>query len=109
MSEENTKEEKVDNTATLIKVASNIKEFENMNIDPTCIFFSVTFVNLCLVHFTKSRKIYYNVYNSSISEMFTVTNEALAMILLINHADGVNNTINLIHKLIRKTSKPRYT
>ena len=108
MSKEDTKGEEIDNIAVLNKVTSSIKEFKHINIDPKYENFSVMFINLYLVHFTKSRNQYYNSYSSAICEISTVNNKALAMIFLKNHVDGFNNTINLKRKLTRKKSRPRY-
>ena len=42
----------------------------------------ITFVNLCLVHFTTSQTWRYKYYNTDISNIFTVTDGILAILLL---------------------------
>ena len=55
-----------------------------------------------------SRNWHYNAYNSAISDMFTVSNEALVVLLLKHYDDDFNNIINLNRKLTRNESQPRY-
>ena len=66
------------------------------------------FVNLCLVYFITMRYWRYNSYKSDISDSFTVTDQALVIILLRNHVDSFRNTISLNRRLTRKYVKTRY-
>ena len=62
----------------------------------------ITFINLCLVHFTTSQTWRYTRYNTYILNMFTVADEALAMVLLENNADDYQKIISMKQTLTRK-------
>ena len=51
----------------------------------------------------------YKAYNSHISEIFSVSDEAFAMLLLENNYEDYKIVYNLSRKVTRKESKPKYT
>ena len=69
----------------------------------------LTFVNICLVHFCSSMKWRYHAYNSVISDIFTESDEAFAMLLLENNAKDYKQMVVLKRKLTRKEAMPKYT
>lgn len=67
------------------------------------------FVDLCLVHFIDSMNWRYQAYSSPISEIFTSSDEAMAMLFFENYLDDYFVMHNSKEKVTRKTSTPKYT
>ena len=67
------------------------------------------FLILCLVYFWSLMNWRYKAYNSHISEIFSVSDEAFAMLLLENNYEDYKMVYNLSRKVTRKESKPKYT
>jgi len=93
----------------LIELASNEEGLENMRRDAEQKEVFLTFVNTCLVHFCSSMTWRYAAYNTVISEIFTASDEAFAMLLLENNANDYKKMVVLNKKLSRKEAKPKYT
>ena len=68
-----------------------------------------TFVEFCLVHFIKYTTWRYKCYNTPVSDIFTVSDEAMAMLLLENSVDDLKYVIRRGQKVPTKASMPRYT
>ena len=77
-----------------------------VNDEYSCEF--ITFVKLCLVHFTTSQNFRYKYYNTYTSNILTVIDEALEMLLLENKVDDYHRIISKKWKLTRKESKQKY-
>ena len=92
----------------LIELAGDSNKFENIRMSKDNQEVFGTFVNYCLVHLTTSVNWRYKAYNTCISDIFTETDEALAMLLLENNIDDFNKVISLNRKLIRNESRPKY-
>ena len=78
-----------------------------MRIHPKYENIFALFVNLCLLNLTTSQCWRYNTYKSAISDMIIVTDKNLAILLLEDHINAVDNVIGLNRKLTREESKPR--
>ena len=96
-------------TKLLIDLVGEKDKFENMRVSDVHKEVFATFVNLCMVHFCSSMNWRYKAYNSHISEIFSVSDEAFAMLLLENNYEDYKMVYNLSRKVTRKESKPKYT
>ena len=92
----------------LIELAENNKVFEDMwcDVENKAVF--GTFVNICLVHFCSSINWRYTAYNTIVSDIFTESDEAFAMLLLENKVDDYKQLIELKRKLTRKEARQKY-
>ena len=69
-----------------------------------------TFVDYCLVHFVGSHVWRWQAYVKSVSDIFSVSDEAFAMLLIENNAKDFEYIYDeQIEKVKRKDSKPKYT
>ena len=107
--EENGEEKVIKNITNLVQLAADTNAFDNMRLNSDNQEVFGTFVNYCLVHLTSSVNWRCKAYNTCISDIFTETDEALAMLLLENNIDDFNKVISLNRKLIRNESRPKYT
>jgi hypothetical protein len=67
------------------------------------------FVDFCLIHLLLSLNWRCQSYSDTVSNIFTSSDEALAMLLLENNAVDLLLTFNNKAKVSRKESKPKYT
>ena len=100
-------EEKV-NVMKLIDLVEKENDFCNIRLNGDEGLFQ-TFVNVSLIHFTGALSWKWKSYNSVISEIFTTSDEALAMLMLENNIRDLRLIYNYQRKLLRKESKPKYT
>jgi len=96
-------------TKAVIHLAANSAGFENLRTSIVHKEVFATFINLCLVHFCLSMNWRYKAYNTVVSDIFTESNEAFAMLLLENNANDYVKMIEIERKLSRKEAKPKYT
>ena len=68
-----------------------------------------TFVEFALIHFVSCTTWRYKCYNIPVSKIFTVSDEALAMLLLENSMQDLKWVIRREEKIPNKISMPRYT
>lgn len=107
--EENGEEKVIQNITNLVQLAGDTNAFDNMRLNSDNQEVFGTFVNYCLVHLTSSVNWRCKAYNTCISDIFTETDEALAMLLLENNIDDLKKVISLKRKLLRNESQPKYT
>ena len=107
--EEDTKETVIAKKKALIELANIEGGLETMRRGAEHKEIFLTFVNICLVHFCSSMKWRYHAYNSVISDIFTESDEAFAMLLLENNAKDYKQMVVLDRKLTRKEAMPKYT
>ena len=107
--DENSKETVIAKMKALIDLAADAEGFENMRKCPEHKEVFFTFVNICLVHFCSSMKWRYAAYNTLLSDIFTESDEAFAMLLLENNATDYKQMVLLDKKLTRKEARPKYT
>jgi len=107
--EEDSKETVIEKTKALIELAAKEGGLEKMRrcVEHKEVF--LTFVTICLVHSCSSMKWRYHAYNSVISDIFTESDEAFAMLLLENNAKDYKQMVVLKRKLTRKEAMPKYT
>ncbi|MCP4748034.1 MAG: hypothetical protein GY874_18140 [Desulfobacteraceae bacterium] len=67
------------------------------------------FVDFCLIHLLSCLNWRWQSYSDTVSNMFTSSDEALAMLLLENNAADLLLCFNSGAKVSRKQSKPKYT
>ena len=69
-----------------------------------------TFVNYCLVHFVGSLTWRWQAYIRNVSDIFSVSDEAFAMLLIENNAKDLEYVYDKqVEKVKRKDSRPKYT
>ena len=93
----------------LIDLDADAEGFENKRKCPEHKEVFFTFVNICFVHFCSSMKWRYAAYNTLLSDIFTESDEAFAMLLLENNATDYKQMVLLDKKLTRKEARPKYT
>ena len=98
-----------ENMMEVVKIAAEGVALQDIrtNYDNMSLF--KTFVNLCLIHFTTSISWRYKACDSVISDIFTVTDEALCILFLENNADDYVRVYQEKKKIDRKESRPKYT
>jgi hypothetical protein len=67
------------------------------------------FVGFCLIHLLACLNWRWQSYSDAVSNIFTSSDEALAMLLLENNEADLLSTFNNKAKVSRKQSKPKYT
>lgn len=67
------------------------------------------FVDLCLVHFVDSVDWKWRAYSTTISEIFTPSDEAMAMLFFENYVRDYKKMSESGQKVVRKYSRPKYT
>lgn len=67
------------------------------------------FVDFCLIHLLSCLNWRWQSYSDAVSNIFTASDEALAMLLLENNAADLLWSFNNKVKVSRKQSKPKYT
>ena len=93
--EENGEEKVIQNITNLVQLAGDTNAFDNMRLNSDNQEVFGTFINYCLVHLTSSVNWRCKAYNTCISDVFTETDEALAMLLLENNIDDLKKVISL--------------
>ena len=68
-----------------------------------------TFVNYCLIYVTTSVQWRYHACNTNISDILTVSDKALCILITENNSEDFIRVYDRGVKLSRKDSKPRYT
>ena len=68
-----------------------------------------TFVELCLIHFVPCFTWRWKAYNNALSDIFTASDEAMAMLLLENIEDELRQTVTRREKVPAYQSNPKYT
>ena len=98
-----------ENMMEVVKIAAEGVALQDIrtNYDNMSLF--KTFVNLCLIHFTTSISWRYKACDSVISDIFTITDEALCILFLENNADDYVRVYQEKKKIDRKESRPKYT
>ena len=94
---------------TLIELAASDGGLENLRKNQELKEVFLTFVNTCLVHFCSSMTLRYAAYNTVISDIFTESDEAFAMLLLENNAKDYNQMMIQKRKFKRSEANPKYT
>ena len=93
----------------LIHMVNNgTNDFETMRSNNNQEFFE-TFVEYCLIHSTTAVEWRYKCYNTILSKIFTISDEALTMLMLENNVADLVRIKTEQNKLTRKESKPKYT
>jgi hypothetical protein len=94
----------------LVKLAMEEKDaFTNLRLHDNSKLFK-TFVEYCLVYFVGSHTWRWQAYIRNVLDIFSVSDEAFAMLLIENNAkdlEYVHN--NQVEKVKRKDSRPKYT
>ena len=93
----------------LVKLASTKEGLENMGKEKNNHSMFATFVNYCLIHLTTSVQWRYHACNTYISDMFTVSDKALCVLIIENNSEDFIHVYNRGVKPNRKDSKPRHT
>ena len=93
----------------LISVGSSDEGFLSLRTNKDLYDEFETFVNFCLVHFVTSMDWRYNACNNVISDIFSVTDEALCILLLENNLVDYKKAAGEKRKISRKESQPIYT
>ena len=83
----NKSDETKHNMHSLVKMAADKEDLVNLRGETTNTDLFKTFVNYCLIHLTPSVQWRYHAYNTNISDIFTVSDEALCMLIIENHAN----------------------
>ena len=68
-----------------------------------------TFLEFCLIHFVSSTSWRWKAYNVPISEIFTPSDEAMAMLLLENSIEDLRLISRRKEKILRRQSRSKYT
>jgi hypothetical protein len=94
----------------LVKLAMDEKDaFTNLRLHNNSKLFE-TFVEYCLVHFVGSHTWRWQAYIRNVSEIFSVSDEAFAMLLIENNAKDLEYVYeNQVETVKRKDSRPKYT
>ena len=98
-----------ENTMEVVKIAAKGYGLQDIRTTYENMDLFQTFVNICLIHFTTSISWRYKACDSLISDIFTVTDEALCILLLENNADDYVRVYEEKKKIDRKEAKPKYT
>ena len=107
--EEKAKRKMKERTWDMIALIDNgTNDFENMRVNENPNYF-IAFVDLCLIHCVTSLTWRYNSYNTPVSKIFTVSDEAFVMLLLEHNAKDLKLVHKNQHKIDRKDSVPKYT
>ena len=91
----------------LIEKAQN-GELDNIRVDIDEDLFR-TFVNICLIALSNASVWRYKSYTNVLSEIFTASDEALAMLMLENNAADLMYVYDNQKVISRKESRPKYT
>ena len=97
-----------DDAVKLIQLVENTSSFETMRTNQDKEHFN-TFIELCLIHSTTAVRWRYKCYCTPISKIFTICDEALAMLMLENNVADLKRINSEKRKLTRKESTPKYT
>ena len=98
-----------ENMMEVVKIAAEGVALQDIRTNYENMSLFKTFVNLCLIHFTTSISWRYKACDSVISDIFTVTDEALCILFLENNADDYVRVYQEKKKIDRKESRPKYT
>ena len=98
-----------ENMIEVVKIAAEGVALQDIRANYENMSLFATFVNICLIHFTTSISWRYKACDSVISDIFTVTNEALCILFLENNADDYTRVYQEKKKINRKESRPKYT
>ena len=93
----------------IIDMAVEGKGLEKLRCESDNMHIFRTFVSYCLIHFTTSINWRYKACNSTISQIFTESDEALCILLIENNAKDFARTYHEQRKIGRKESRPKYT
>ena len=96
-------------TIALFDLAGNEKYSKNVRSDEENIKVFDTFMDLWLAHFCISSNWGHKAYNTTISETFTESNEAMTMLLLKITHDNFKKCYDMQRVLTRKKARPKYT
>ena len=80
------------NILLLIQLAHETKKFDGIHRNKSNLDLFRTFVNFCLAHCCNSFTWYYKTYNIEISNTFTESDEALAILLFENIVEDLMGT-----------------
>ena len=95
------------NIAKLIDFVDS-REFPDMQLQEDADLFR-TFLEFVLVHFVSCTTWRYKCYNTPVSQIFTVSDEALAMLLLENSMQDLKWVVRRGQKIPHNISMPKYT
>ena len=73
----------------LVKLAATKDGLDNHGSEKNNTDMFTTFVTYCLIHLTTSIQWRYHAYNTNISDMFTVSDEALCVLIIENHSESL--------------------
>ena len=69
----------------------------------------ITFLDVCLIHYIESSEWRYRCYAQPVSELFTTSDEAMAMVFLENYLNDFKKMASDGQKIDRKDLRPKYT
>ena len=98
-----------DNMIKVVKIAKEGVGLQNLRTNEENMTLFQTFVNLCLIHIITLISWRYKACDSVLSDIFTVTDEALCILFLENNADDYVRVYEEERKINRKESRPKYT
>ena len=84
------------------------EEFIDLRVNEDTDLFR-TFLEFCLIHFVSSTSWRWKAYNVPISEIFTPSDEAMAMLLLENCIEDLRLMCRRKEKILRRQSRAKYT
>ena len=84
------------------------REFPDIRLQEDADLFR-TFLEFALVHFVSCTTWRYKCYNTPVSQIFTVSDEALAMLLLENSVQDLKWVVRRGQKIPHNISMPKYT
>ena len=93
--------------AKLMRIVGK-EEFIDLRLNEDTDLFR-TFLEFCLIHFVSSTSWRWKAYNVPISEIFTPSDEAMAMLLLENSIEDLRLISRRKEKILRRQSRSKYT
>ena len=108
--QEEAKAKMKERTWDMISLIDNgTNDFENMRVNEENLSHFCAFVDLCLIHCVTSLTWRYDSYNTPVSKIFTVSDEAFVMLLLEHNANDLKRVYQNQRKIERKDSVPKFT
>lgn len=85
-----------DKKTMILRESGNVKNF-------------LVFLDVCMIHFVESALWKFKCYSNTISETFTESDEAMAMLIFENHLEDFKRMAETGEKVSRKFASPKYT
>ena len=86
----------------LIKLAATKEGLVNIRSELTNVDMFTNFINCCLMHLNMSIQWRYHVYTTHISDMFTVSDRALCVLVILDYSEDLIRVYNKGEKLSMK-------